>query len=80
MKKPPANDTEVPVFQGRPFLCPHCDRITAVETPMEYIFMKRVSCKHCHKQFLIRNDKSESRGCGGSLAEKDGPERQEKSG
>jgi hypothetical protein len=57
MKKPSANDNEVPTFHDRPFLCPHCNKITAVETSMKYIFLKRVSCKHCGKQFLIRNDK-----------------------
>ena len=59
MGKPSANDSEVPGFRDRPFLCPNCGKITAVETPMEYIHLKRVQCKHCHKEFLIRNDKSQ---------------------
>ena len=59
MKKPPAKGTGVPAFQDRPFLCPHCNMITAVETSVGYIDMKWVFCKHCHKQFVIRHDKPE---------------------
>jgi transcription elongation factor Elf1 len=38
---------ELPEFQEREFTCPYCDKVTTVKTPMDFIFAKRVTCKHC---------------------------------
>jgi transcription elongation factor Elf1 len=62
MKKSPRKETEIPLFRERPFLCPHCNMMTAVETSVGYVDMKWVFCKHCGKQFVIRHDKPE-KGC-----------------
>jgi len=48
---------ELPEFQEREFTCPYCDKVTTVKTPMDFIFAKRVTCKHCGLEFLIENDK-----------------------
>ena len=41
---------------GKQVKCPRCGKQTTVSTPMDFIFMKWASCKHCGREFLIQND------------------------
>ena len=37
-------------------ICPHCGQLATVETPMDFIFLKWVTCEECEREFLIENN------------------------
>jgi len=47
---------ELPGFTERLFTCPYCNKREIVETPMDFIFAKRVTCEHCGREFIIEDD------------------------
>ena len=50
------SDDELPLMQRKVFTCPLCGEPTRVETPMDFIFLKRVTCEECGREFLIENN------------------------
>lgn len=56
-KKAPqsVHEGNVPHFECYLFTCPNCCKETLVLSPMEHILMKRATCEHCKRDFLIEN-------------------------
>jgi hypothetical protein len=56
-----SNDAELPVMQRKVFTGPLCEQLTGVETPMDFILLKRGTCEECNGEFFIENNQPKLR-------------------